>query len=50
MTISVIYEFVIYCRLISRLRHKYSYCKTVFAYIEQFEILLQVKFKKYGIP
>ena len=35
MPVSVVYEFIVCCRLIARLRGEYSCCRTLFVQVEQ---------------
>ena len=51
MTISVVYECVMWCRSQARLRHESNYCKTVLVQVKHFGIFLQMqnKSQKLGI-
>ena len=51
MTISMVYECIVYCKSIARLRHECSYCETILMQVEEFGILLQMqcKFQQIGI-
>ena len=46
MIISVVYEFIMYCRSKQRFRCEASYCETIFIQVKRFGTILQLKFSE----